>query len=162
MQEQTYFTYKNNIDKIELEFLLKKIKTKLDIKIKNPGLKRRIYSSIIEILENIVNHNDIKTLKKHPICLKIYQKNEKIIVEVANTIPEKSIKKIDNKYNLIKNKNKDEIKQIFKQQIKMTLPENDSAGLGIFQIARATNNNLKISFQKIDDNFYNYFLKLTF
>ncbi len=161
-KENISFKYNNTIDSDGLEVLLNKIKLFLNENVDNITTKRRIYTSLIEVLENIINHNDEKLLNNHPVNVKIYNKNNNVIVEVSNIVHDKSVNTINEKFDLIKGKTKDEVKNIFHKQIKTVLRNKKNAGLGIFQVAKATDNNIVYSFSKIDDEHHKYTLIMTF
>jgi len=161
INKEIHFTYNDIIDHDKLEDLLRDLRIMLDENIKNISLKRRIFTSLIEVLENIVNHNHRTILEQFPISLKIYDKDENIFIEVSNVVKNDALENINNKYHSIKEKSKDEIKSIFKKQIKETEADKN-AGLGIFHIAMATNNNMNIKFEQKDNKHHTYTLSMFF
>lgn len=123
-----------------------------------------IFSVFIEQTQNIANYIRRKCKSNEQnsdfICsgiVLIGKKEDKIFVCSSNLIQNSDLDALKENIEFLKGKNKDELKKIYKEKIRMHRDENsEGAGLGLIDMARRSSEPLEYFFMKKDEN-YHYF-----
>ncbi|MDP4094003.1 MAG: SiaB family protein kinase [Bacillota bacterium] len=126
-----------------------------------------VFSIFIEQTQNIKNYTATKegspnynTIAGNSIvCIGNTENN--YFIWSGNYIENSDIEPLRKKLELVSKANKDELKLLFREQMKKELePGKNGAGIGLIDIARKASSPIEYSFEKVDDSFYFYEIKV--
>jgi hypothetical protein len=126
-----------------------------------------VFSIYIEQTQNIKNYTSRKAGR--PVSNKIANSSivcigtldESYFVWSGNLIENSDVELLRNRLDSIAGRNKDELKQLYKGQLKKALnPGNQGAGIGLIDIARKASLPIEYLFHWIDDDFSFYEIKV--
>ena len=136
--------------------LLSDIKKGLVVKDVNKRDFKSIYSISVELIENILRHGVVQVhltpqIKKGKVNFSISENIVKL--EVENLISSEDKSKLEQKYALIKGKQIDEIKDLYRHElIHGSISERGGAGLGIFVMAIKSKNNYQYTLDQHEND----------
>jgi hypothetical protein len=129
------------------------------------ALEKKVFNILVECIQNIEKHsglvseNPLLTYKKGAIALANFTDN--IQVFSMNVVNEQQKQFLLKKETEIKGKNKDELRELYKNNlINSGFNERGGAGLGFIDMARKTNNQLFFYFKELTDNLSLYTLQV--
>jgi acyl-CoA-binding protein len=127
---------------------------------KTPKIKKRVFTIMVEGLQNITRHQEIdkKTAKKEEIGIFILQDiNKRYYITTGNPILKENISSLTEQLNKINSLNTEELKQYYKNILNDNIiSDKGGAGLGLIEMARKSGNKLIFDFVDLNDN-YSYF-----
>ena len=127
---------------------------------------KKLLTLMIESLENVVRYmNSIPLLdklkEKYPAEFILCNETQAYVVETANIIQNTDIKVLKEKFDRLNKMNADEIKDLYKATITDgKFSEHGGAGLGIIEMAKIADDQIKYEFSTIDDTFSYFILRL--
>ncbi len=139
--------------------LLITLKQSKEFKNLNKTTSKRVYGVVVECLENICKHSDLKlshngTIQSH---LSLSKKNDKIIVSAGNPMNVYEKENIDSRLNHINSLDIASLKKFYRHKIESEFNEDEKcAGLGFIQLALTSGNKINYSFNNLT-NGYLYF-----
>jgi len=140
-----------------LEELLKRVKDVCSSEGDGRAKSRRVYSVAVELLDNSYMHTEIYRFSDLAIDFKLFSYNDKYIIEVTNIIANRNIPKLQERLDLLKNKSKAELKELYKIKIiNSKISDKGGAGIGLIDIARKSENTIRYNFNRIN-RFKSYF-----
>jgi hypothetical protein len=127
----------------------------------------RVFSMVVENAQNIIRYSaekypkDVEGEELSFGIIAVGQEKGNYFVICGNIVRNESIDRINNKLSNLQNMNKEELKAHYKNQLKKG-PDKDSkgAGLGFIEMARKASKPIEFGFQKIDDEFSFFSLKI--
>ncbi len=123
---------------------------------------RKVYSVMVETLQNITKHSD-EIIDKFHIgkgLFMIGKKDDIYYVITANKVTAQKKKYLEETIKQVNGANRDELKMMFKQQItEGCVSEKGGAGLGLIEIAKRTRNKLVYQFLPLDEKNEFFILK---
>ncbi|MDF1550836.1 MAG: SiaB family protein kinase [Bacteroidales bacterium] len=122
--------------------------------------KRRVYHTIIEILQNMSKHSDEIAEASHTGrgLFMIGKKRDNYFIITSNRIKNKHLYSLKVSIEQINNSNIEELNEMYSTQLRDgKLSSKGGAGLGLIDIARKTSKALQFNFIPIN-NFYSYFV----
>lgn len=149
-----------NLDIIEM--LLYRLKNKISKIETNIAVRKRLFSIIVECLDNIQKHNDpfIPTNRKEyatPPSFSFDFNNNFYFISTKNVILHTNIVLLQSKLDLISGLDKEGLSRLYEEVITSgKLSHKGGAGLGFIDIAKKSGNNIEYSFENIN-NHYSYF-----
>ncbi|OFY91625.1 MAG: hypothetical protein A3K10_11355 [Bacteroidetes bacterium RIFCSPLOWO2_12_FULL_31_6] len=129
------------------------------------SVKKKVYHVMVECLQNICKHADMKDSHDPSISSKtgmfIVGKNvDEYFVTSGNLVTNDKIEWMKEILNKINSLDQEGIKQLFKETLKNgSISDKGGAGLGFIDIAKKTGNKLEYHFQHIDDQHSFFLLK---
>jgi hypothetical protein len=123
---------------------------------------------MIESLENVFKYRDVyedlvKEKEKYLPTFEIRKNSEIIQLITSNPIRNDDINTLKGKIELVNNKDREELKNLYVQTITNgKFSVKGGAGLGFIEMAKTSGNNLQFSFEPIDDSFSLYTFIVTF
>ncbi len=157
------FSFIGHLNEQKLEVLLVEVKRFLENNIDDLRIKRRVYIVAVEALENIFRHTDSELRKQNKIKFSIKFENNSYILEFVNLVFCKNSEKIKKILFNIKNKSKEEIKELYKATItKAQISQKGGAGLGLIEIAKISDNNIDYKFKDIGADICEFILEVKF
>jgi hypothetical protein len=133
--------------------------TKLSEEDIESNLRKRVFSILVEILENVAKYSPGKELEEQfgmPVAI-IRLEDEDYSVSTGNLILNAKVDQLREKIETINMYDKDGLKDLFKKSLSGQTVESDSTGnMGLIDMARKSGNKLIFQFDKIND-LYSYF-----
>ena len=126
-----------------------------------------VFSIFIEQTQNIKNYMATKQdseqynylASSSIVC--IGKDMDEYFVWSGNLVENKDIGPLENKLKLVSTSNKDELKRLYKEQLKKEYdPEKSGAGIGLIDISRKASKPIEYSFEEIDENYSYYEIKV--
>lgn len=151
--------YKGEMTQEIVIALLKLTENRLNQESSDAVLKNRVFSVMIECLQNITRHSEKEDFFRSNIFMMGVAENGYSIYS-GNVVKGERVEELKDKINRINTMSEDELKDFYKFMIKNGIQSpNSGSGLGLIQIARKTGNTLNFDFEKIDDAYYFFSLK---
>ncbi|MFO7863521.1 MAG: SiaB family protein kinase [Salinivirgaceae bacterium] len=121
-------------------------------------VKKRVYTILVEGLQNITRHQDLKNERKS--FFGVEQSGDFYFVTMANTIDNTKIEELSTQLDKINSLEKDELKEFYKRALmENELSAKGGAGLGLIEMARKSGNKLQYSFKKLNDKVSYFYLR---
>lgn len=117
---------------------------------------KRVYHIMVESLQNISKHaDDLVTGKSKRPGSGIFivgKSDSTYVITTGNVINNQRVSKIRNLIDKVNALNEDEIKELYKKQMREArLSDKGGAGLGFIDMVKKTGNKLEYHFEKIND-----------
>ena len=127
------------------------------------SIKKKVFNVMIECLQNICKHSVEMTddlFGKSSIFV-IGRENSDYIISTGNVIKNDNINLLSSKLEELNNKTTEEVKLVYKDALKNNkLSDKGGAGLGFIDIIRRTNNKFIFEFDKMNENYSFFTLKV--
>lgn len=140
------YSYQGKLTFDIIENILTEFKSAKEIEALDLIFRKRIYSIMVECLENTYRHNVYKPRKlRHDVVeLSVIKDNDIFIIEVGNYISVDKISTLKQKVEQVNKLNREEISKLYRTCItKASISEKGGAGLGIIEIARNSRNRIE-------------------
>ncbi len=127
-------------------------------------VKRRVFHVMVESLQNITKHavptGNIREEERGRGIFMVTKGDGFYRIITGNPTSNESIKEIKNTLDKINSMNTEELKQLYKEQIKAgrKLSERGGAGLGFIDVARKTGNPIDYNIIPMEDNENSFFI----
>jgi hypothetical protein len=134
----------------------------LDRKDEERTIIRRVYSVMVETLQNMARHSD-ELADKYNIgrgLFMIGKKEDSYYVITSNKVSNAKVKSLEKAILEVNSATREELKDMYKKQ--MTdgkISDKGGAGLGLIEIAKRTRNKLVYEFLPLDENSQFFILK---
>lgn len=153
------YIYRGRFDQNITDNILSLSENKLEKEEQSSKIKKRVYSILVECLQNITRHqDDAKDETTHGLGLFVLQKKEEnYYITTGNLIENTNIETIKKLIEKINGLEKDELKQYYKEVLEEgSLSDKGGAGLGLIDMARKSGNKLLYEFRPVGPH-YSYF-----
>jgi len=169
MQDDNIVLYfKGEITDNLLTSILQLIDDKLEKRIEDKSVKRKVFSVLLECLQNIYNyynHQEMNSAIYNSAILMIKKSDEAYYVITGNFMKSSRVEKLKSKIEKVNTLTKDELKEYYKQSLDRNEPDSDTggAGLGLIDIARKSGERIDYAFDTINDehSFYSVQVKIS-
>jgi hypothetical protein len=158
-KSDVFLDYHGPVDFTVIDNILTNLKKTQEYRELNKTTAKRVYSLVVECLENICKHSELKktnnpALESHITVEKI---SDKIIVTSGNTVTEYEKRNIATKLDHLAPLDEPALLKLYEDILKSELEGQDRcAGLGFISMALKSGNNIYYSFNKLK-NGYSYF-----
>jgi hypothetical protein len=145
----------HDVGKEVLSFTEKKL-TEDDVRV---VLRKKVYSILVEILENLANYSPgIEPEKEFGMPVAILKmENKTFYLSTGNLILRDKVPELKEKLDTVNRYDKMGIKELFRESLSGQKYDSDSTGnLGLIDMARKSGNKLKYEFQAINE-MYSYY-----
>jgi len=158
------FDFKGHIDYKTVSVYLRQLDDIMDNMILSNVIRKRLYSIMVECLENIAKHgtclDDICAEENNFECpfecaeFKLEKTETEFILSAGNYGKSGEMKTLTKRINLINKLDKANLKRLYNYTIKKDrIRVKGSAGLGIIDIARASKNKIEYQLHEINKNY---------
>lgn len=134
--------------------------TKLSEEDVDSTLRRRVFSILVETLENVAKYSPgLEPEEKYgmPVAM-IRLKGGIYSLTTGNLIPKEKVASLKDKLDRINNLDKEGVKELFREALIGQNIDSDSTGnMGLIEMARKSGNKLQYQFDKVNDQ-YSYFM----
>lgn len=125
-----------------------------EMRLKNQNIdnstKRKVFHVTVEFLQNITKHSDDFDDESHPVgngLFMIGEHDSSYYIITANKIKNEKIEKLKSKIDELNNLEADDLKQMFKKQMKEgRIDKKGGAGLGLIDLLRKTGSKIMYDF----------------
>ncbi len=130
--------------------LLKLSRSKIDSSGAELGVNKKIYTILVESIENVSKHSSPEEKKTSMLLLTKSDTHYKIVT--ANPILNSKITELTKKLDLISNLDLSDLKKLYREQLVSERTDENSAGLGMIDIAIKSENKIKYDFKSLTDS----------
>lgn len=125
-------------------------------------VKKKLYSAMVESLENIYKHQDlIPNDNEHGPKFSLYLSNNIFSLSASNSLKTVKVEPLLQKLEKVNSLDKAGLKDLYKFTILSgNVSPKGGAGLGIINIAKVSESKLKFSFDRVDDTYSFYTLNV--
>lgn len=132
---------------------------------KDPSIKRKVFNVMVELLQNIVKHNEdlahTEVRHQHAIFL-IARESGCYSIMSGNPVHKSRVSELKGNLDRINRLDKDGLKDLYKEIIKgTTLSEKGGAGLGFVDMARKSGESLWFDFPEMSESHCFFCLKVS-
>lgn len=155
------FEYKGEIAFDTIDLLLNRLKKLPGYQAITKSGQKKIYSVIVECVDNIYKHKIAETLsvksKKILPYIILTREDDKYIISTGNVVTNDSIQNLRDNLKRINQHDRIGLKSLYAEIVnKDIISDEDGAGLGLITIALKTENKINYEFISINDQ-YSYF-----
>jgi hypothetical protein len=162
-ENNIYMVWSNHITPDVGKEMLSFTETKLKEDEVHAGIKRRVFSILVEVLENVAKYSPGKRAEKKygmPVAI-IKMDGNDFIISTGNLIANKKIGALKNKLDLVNSYDRAGLKELYRLKLSQQDSESDSTGsMGLIDIARKSGNPLVYSFEEIDEEYSYYIIEV--
>ncbi len=127
----------------------------------NRTIRRRVYHSMVEILQNMEKHSEMLSSSKDKGLFMLGKKDDVYYIITANRILKDQVASLSYMIDNVNSATREELKNMYKIQLKNGgLSSKGGAGLGLIDIARKTRRKLEYLFLPIDEKSNHFVLKV--
>jgi hypothetical protein len=121
-------------------------------------IKKKVYSAMVESLENIYKHQDIiSSNTDFQPRFSLFYDDKELVIYASNSILNKKVDPLKEKLEKVNSLDKDGLKDLYKLTILSgNVSPKGGAGLGIINIAKVSESKINFNFEPINDK-YTYF-----
>jgi hypothetical protein len=163
-ESDIFLDYRGPLDFAIIDSILKKLKESREFILLNKTTGKRLYSMVVECLENICKHADLK-LANNPATyshILARMENDKIVIIAGNPVTDVAKNNISARIDHINNSNEDTLISSYEEKIKGDVISDDKcAGLGFIYMALKSGNKLAYSFIPLIGDFSYFEIKIT-
>ena len=158
--QQALIEYKGEFTFDTISQIINSIKPIFDELGEKVNTYKKVLIIMVETMENISKYllslnNEIE--KNYPASILLRFNGQSFNIVAINPVRNDDRLNLTEKINAVMNKDKKQLKHLYQQIISNgQFTKDGGAGLGFIEIAKASNNNFKYSFEKID-NHLSYF-----
>jgi hypothetical protein len=143
--------FTGHFDHLVTTSLLKNIKNKLSALQSVTGIDKRVYNVLVESIENISKYSSLNTGKQNIAMLLLCKSEHHFTVITGNHVLNTDVPKLKERLDAIAKLNPAQLKQLYREQMLSKRTNDNSAGLGIIDIAIKSGNQLKYDFKPVSD-----------
>ncbi|TAF64798.1 MAG: hypothetical protein EAZ55_10360 [Cytophagales bacterium] len=165
MQDEDIILYfKGEITDSLLTSILQLIDDKLEKKIEDSKVKKKVFSILLECLQNIYNYYQHQEEDQHwnTAILMIKKTEGAYFVITGNYMRNERVEKLRSKLIKVNNMTPEELKEYYKEILNANKAESDTggAGLGLIDIARKSGEKIDYSFDVVNEKHCFYSLQV--
>ncbi len=154
-----YVVYIGKFNQQITKFFSDMIETELEKECKEKITRRRVYHTIVEILQNMQRHTE--ELGEGSGLFMIGRKDHIYYIITSNKILKSNVNNLKNTLDKINNSTREQLKEMYKKQLlEGNISERGGAGLGLIDIARKTESKYEYLFLPINFELDYFVLKI--
>jgi uncharacterized protein YicC (UPF0701 family) len=166
MEQKLILVYEGDFTQETTKSILAMAERNLDSSAEDSSTKRKVFNVMVEALQNIVKHSSEHGLKAGSLISKnaifmISKTDSHYCVMTGNPVPKESKEGLIGVLNLLNGKDKDGLKEMYKEIIKNSqISEKGGAGLGFIDMARKSGEKLEFMFSEMNPEYDFFCLKV--
>ncbi len=166
MAQKLILVYEGDFTQETTKSILSMAERNLDSSGEESGIRRKVFNVMVEALQNIVKHSSEQGLQAGSLISQsaifmISKDDKRYCVLTGNPIPKSSVAKLSANLNDLNSKDKEGLKEMYKDIIKNTqISEKGGAGLGFVDMARKSGEKLEFTFAEMDSEHDFFCLKV--
>jgi hypothetical protein len=156
-ESDIFLDYYGPVDFAVIDSLLVKLKKTKEYKALHKTTAKRLYSLVVECLENICRHSELSLIPEMYSHLSIRNETNKFFIQAGNPVSEAAKYNISNRLDYLNASDEVTLRKLYENKINSDLESGEKcAGLGFISMALKSGNKLNYSFN-ILQNDYSYF-----
>lgn len=153
-EKQLMLSYRGEMSQEIVMALLNLTENKLNQGNFDTTIRTRVFSVMVECLQNITQHSEKSEYSKSNMFMVGYTDSGYTIYS-GNVIKNKNVDELRDRIQEINTMSEEDLKKFYKRLIRNeSSSEKSEFGLGLIHIARKTGNALDFDFEQIDSNHY--------
>ena len=163
-ESEIILDYSGPLDFAIIDSILIKLKKTKEFEVLNKTTGKRVYSIVVECLENIWKHTELSLLNNPdmPSHISVGRKQDKIIITVGNPVFDYVKDNIINRLDHLNNADETALKALYENKINSVLNNDDlCAGLGFIYIALKSGNKIIYNFTPLLNGYLYFDLQIT-
>ncbi|MBI9067030.1 MAG: hypothetical protein JEZ09_07040 [Salinivirgaceae bacterium] len=166
IKSELLLTYKGNLSFDTIDEILSQYKKVIKPLPVDLVIKKRLYSILVECLENTYRHNSkIKpTLTHNLVELSLIEGDNTFNIIVGNYIKKAKLNNLKSKIEFVNTLDQNGLNKLYKKSIsKARISDKGGAGLGIIEIARNSRQKINYKIGKTEEDciFFNFEIKIS-
>jgi len=164
---EVLLSYKGDISSDIITDILEIIESKLEEKNESSKIRKKIYNSLVECLQNIYHHSDELPMNKNDLysgkfaLFVITKVGDEYKLSIGNFINNKKKQFLTDRMNQINSLSREELKALYKLILNNhDFSEKGGGGLGMIDIAKKTGSKLNYDFYEYKDDYSFYSLSI--
>lgn len=158
-EKNTLIAFTGHFDHLLTTLLLLNIKSKLSALESTTGIDRKVYSILVESIENVTKHSSKGDPTQNIAILLLSKSDDKYTIVTGNHIMNDEIPALKEKLERVLKHNQAELKQLYREQILSKRTDDNNAGLGIIDIAIKSGNLMQYEFKPLTESTSFYLLQ---
>ncbi len=158
-----YMAWSNHITPDVGKEMLSFTETKLREEEVNAGTQRRVFSILVEVLENIAKYSAGKSAEQKygmPVAIIKMEKGQ-FVITTGNLIENGNIAPLEKNIKLVNSYDRKGLKDLYRKRLSQQDDYSESTGnMGLIDIARKSGNELIYSFDRVNDHYSYYILEI--
>jgi hypothetical protein len=147
--KNTVMAFTGYFDHLLTTLLLVNVKNKLSASEVGTSVERKVYSVMVECIENVSKHNIVGGVAQNLSTMVLVKSPTKYTIVTGNQILNEEVADLQAKLNKVSQSSLPELKQLYRDQILSKRTDENGAGLGIIDIAIKTGNQIKYDFKPL-------------
>jgi len=159
-----FFEFSGMVSYKIIDHLLKKVKKTKDFKSLDKTTGRRVYTILVECLENIAKHSGEKSVADRRLkpSISAWKKDEKIIIKAGNPIHKSKKEQLADRLSRVNQMDDEALTSMYEKIINKEMKtEKNGAGLGFIIMKLKSGNPIDCSFSRIDNEFSYFEIQIT-
>ena len=149
--KDTLMAFTGYFDHLLTTLLLINIKNKLSSAEIITGAEKKVYSVLVECIENVSKHTIIGSNAQNMSTLLLSKSETKYTIITGNQVMNEEVPLLKNRLEKVVKSSAPELKQLYREQILSKRTDDNNAGLGIIDIAIKTGNQIKYEFRPLTE-----------
>lgn len=161
--KDTLMAFTGYFDHLLTTLLLINIKNKLSTAEVLSGAEKKVYSVLVECIENVSKHTIVGNNAHQISTLLVRKSTTKYTIITGNHVMNEEVPLLKERLKKVENSTFPELKQCYREQILSKRTDDNNAGLGILDIAIKTGNQIKYEFKPLTETtaFYLFQTEIT-
>lgn len=164
MQEDNLsYIYRGLFTQTITDSIISLAESNLEITGESSKLKKRVFSIMVECLQNITRHQtvegEVNEFVEIPGIFMIQRKDDGYFITSGNVIPNVATDRLRSQLEKINSLEQDALKEYYKQILEDgSISDRGGAGLGLIEMARKSGNKLTFDFSKVNEEISYFYL----
>ncbi len=150
-EKNILIAFTGHFDHLVTTSLLKNIKNKLTALQSVTGIDKRVYNILVESIENISKYASKRSHNHNIAMLLLCKSDDHFTVITGNHILNNDVPALKEKLDKVSKLNNLELKKMYREQLISKRTDENSAGLGIIDIAIKSDNQIKYDFKPLTE-----------
>lgn len=164
MSQKLIFVYQGDFTQETTKTILTMAERSLQALAEDPALKRKVFNVMVELLQNIVKHNEELInagMESHNAIFLIGREPERYTVMSGNPVHKSRVPELKGSLDRINSLDKDGLKDLYREIIRDTaLSDKGGAGLGFIDMARKSGEDLWFDFPEMSEDYCFFCLRV--
>jgi len=164
MSQKLILVYQGDFTQETTKTILTMAERSLQALDEDPALKRKVFNVMVELLQNIVKHNEELMhagMESQNAIFLIGREPHRYTIMSGNPVHKSRVPELKGNLDRINSLNRDGLKDLYKEIIQdTTLSDKGGAGLGFVAMARKSGENLWFDFPEMSETYSFFCLKV--
>jgi len=159
--DQTLISFHGDLNSSLITSLLHVIERKLEYQGSSVKAKKRVFNVLVESLQNLYHHASAAGDEMKKVAVAISGTKNEYYITTGNLVENSKVSLLEEKLEGVSGLDSNKLRDIYQEQLDQgALSKKGGAGLGIVDLARRSNGELKYKFVKVNEEFSFFTLKI--